>query len=69
MVDYDEIDFTEPVNGDPIAARDEQDRYFDDEDPSRTPNGHEQGRAGSRDLDSKAANELGRQNGKGEYDY
>ncbi|KAL7418567.1 hypothetical protein Q5752_007025 [Cryptotrichosporon argae] len=61
-VDYDPVDFNEPVEGDPIAARDAEDHYFDDEEPSRTPNGHIEGAglgAGAESL----------QNGQGEYDY
>lgn len=64
---YDDIDFTEPADGDPIAARDEQDRYFDDEEPSRTPNGHDQGRGPSVEQDRKER--LEGQNGTGDYDY
>jgi hypothetical protein len=51
VVPYDEIDFTEPPEGDPIATRDAQDRYFDDEEASRTPNGHEQGTRASADVE------------------
>jgi hypothetical protein len=62
-LDYAGIDFEEPPEGDPIATRDDQDRYFDDEEVSRTPNGHEQG-GGASGLER--ANQ---QNGQGEYDY
>lgn len=67
-VPYDEIDFTEPSGGDPIAQRDAQDRYFDDEEPSRTPNGHDQGRNVSNRLPD-TADSLEKQNGPGDYDY
>lgn len=60
---YDEIDFTEPPEGDPIATRDAQDRYFDDEEASRTPNGHEQG------TNSSSTERSAKENGPGEYDY
>jgi len=68
-VSYAEVDFTEPTEGDPIAARDQEDAYFEDEEPSKTPGGHEAGEAQRRldlaaDLLSKTT-----QNGQGEYDY
>ncbi|RSH83850.1 hypothetical protein EHS25_005465 [Saitozyma podzolica] len=63
---YDHIDFVEPPEGDPIAKRDAEDKYFDDEEPSRTPNGHIQGE--SSVLDSSMGEES-KQNGPGEYDY
>lgn len=56
----------EPPEGDPIAKRDAEDKYFDDEEPSRTPNGHIQGE--SSVLDSSMGEES-KQNGPGEYDY
>ena len=61
-IDYDGIDFAEPLGGDTIATRDEEDRYFDDEEPSRTPSGRAEGEALT---DGEAAT----QNGQGEYDY
>jgi len=66
-ISYDEVDFAEPPGGDTIALRDEQDRYFDEEEPSRTPNGHELGRG--LNGAEEGEEELARQNGKGEYDY
>ncbi|WWC59386.1 uncharacterized protein I303_101939 [Kwoniella dejecticola CBS 10117] len=84
-IDYTQIDFIDPPDGDPIARRDAEDKYFNDEEPSRTPNGHEQGQG---DLVSKTESRLGEvsnthsgnetenlsgsgipQNGQGEYDY
>ena len=63
-VDYDEVDFNEPPGGDYLAQRDQEEHYFDDEAPSRTPNGgHEQG-SGTSDGAS-----MDKQNGQGEYDY
>ncbi|WVQ69117.1 uncharacterized protein L199_007331 [Kwoniella botswanensis] len=69
-IDYTSIDFHEPPGGDPIALQDEEDRYFDDEEPSRTPNGHDQG-AGQEDIFQSRLKEDGKQtqNGQGEYDY
>ncbi|KAK6903870.1 hypothetical protein L486_03443 [Kwoniella mangroviensis CBS 10435] len=69
-IDYTSIDFLEPPGGDPIALQDEEDRYFDDEEPSRTPNGHDQG-AGQESSVRSRLNEDGKQtqNGQGEYDY
>ncbi|WWD00443.1 hypothetical protein V866_007357 [Kwoniella sp. B9012] len=69
-IDYTSIDFHEPPGGDPIALQDEEDRYFDDEEPSRTPNGHDQG-AGQENNFQSRLNEEGKQtqNGQGEYDY
>ncbi len=63
-VDYDEIDYTEPLGGDTIAIRDAEDRYFDDEEPSTIsiPTGHEE----SRGSDHRTQDT---QNGKGDYDY
>ncbi|WVR04531.1 hypothetical protein IAU60_001537 [Kwoniella sp. DSM 27419] len=55
-IDYALIDYNEPEGVDPIALRDAEDRYFDDEEPSRTPGGHVQG-------------ENAMQNGAAEYDY
>jgi len=68
-VSYAEVDFTEPREGDPIAARDQEDAYFEDEEPSKTPNGHVAGEAQARlELTSdQLDNPL--QNGQGEYDY
>ncbi|WRT64892.1 uncharacterized protein IL334_001829 [Kwoniella shivajii] len=63
-IDYSQIDYVEPPGGDPIALRDAEDRYFDDEEPSKTPNGHEQG-GGILDR----VNEPVLQNGQGDYDY
>jgi len=65
VVPYDDIDFTEPPEGDPIATRDAQDRYFDDEEASRTPNGHDQGTR----VVTNAPQGTPPQNGTGEYDY
>ena len=51
-MNYDEIDYVEPPDGDPNVVRDAEDRYFDDEEPSRTPNGHEEGsQNGQKDYD------------------
>ncbi|WVF69889.1 hypothetical protein IAT40_004672 [Kwoniella sp. CBS 6097] len=63
-IDYTLIDFDEPEGGDPIAVRDAEDRYFDDEEPSRTPGGHIQGEG--RAVDQRSTDQ---QNGQGEYDY
>ena len=69
-VPYAEVDFTDPPEGDPIAARDQEDAYFEDEEPSKTPGGHEAGEA-QRRLDAAAADALEKatQNGQGDYDY
>ncbi|WVQ84187.1 hypothetical protein IAT38_006338 [Cryptococcus sp. DSM 104549] len=67
-IDYAPIDFTEPPNGDPIAIRDAEDRYFDDESPSRTPGGSTQGE-GRRESVVQGGGDRGMQNGVGEYDY
>ncbi|ODO09014.1 hypothetical protein I350_02610 [Cryptococcus amylolentus CBS 6273] len=66
-LDYSPIDFEDPPGGDPIAIRDAEDRYFEDESPSRTPNGTTQGNS----LRSVPANadEKSVQNGQGDYDY
>ncbi|OXG42047.1 hypothetical protein C359_02633 [Cryptococcus neoformans Bt120] len=67
-IDYSPIDFVDPPGGDPIAQRDAEDKYFDDEEPSRTPNGTTQGEGGGgREMmvdEDKMA-----QNGQGDYDY
>ena len=68
-VSYAEVDFIEPAEGDPIAARDQEDAYFDGEDPSRTPNGHEEGRAGLANGNAADPSDKCTQNGQGEYDY
>ncbi|KAK4689813.1 hypothetical protein P7C73_g300, partial [Tremellales sp. Uapishka_1] len=47
-IDYDEIDFVEPTDGDPIKARDEEDAWFDDEEPSVTSS---DGRLGTEEYD------------------
>ncbi|WVW78599.1 hypothetical protein I302_100556 [Kwoniella bestiolae CBS 10118] len=73
-IDYTAIDFHEPPGGDPIAVRDAEDKYFDDEEPSRTPNGHDQGSTvgdsvSSRLEEIEAGDNKETQNGQGEYDY
>jgi hypothetical protein len=80
-ISYDEIDFTEPPQGDFIAVRDEEDRYFDDEDPSRTPAREESENVAMQNAravaeDEKKASKAVREgmekqneNGQGEYDY
>ncbi|WWC87032.1 uncharacterized protein L201_001916 [Kwoniella dendrophila CBS 6074] len=76
-IDYTQIDFNEPPRGDPIAVRDAEDRYFDDEEPSKTPNGHDQGRGKElsiaetrlKQVENGDLGEQQRQNGQGEYDY
>ncbi|KAE8538320.1 hypothetical protein D1P53_005663 [Cryptococcus gattii VGV] len=67
-IDYSPIDFVDPPGGDPIAQRDDEDRYFDDEEPSRTPNGTTQGEA-LRDRQTMDDGDKTAQNGQGEYDY
>ncbi|WWD22169.1 hypothetical protein CI109_106659 [Kwoniella shandongensis] len=66
-IDYTPIDFNDPPEGDPIAIRDAEDRYFDDEEPCRTPGGvHVVGEPPSvPDSDPKKRLE----NGTGDYDY
>ncbi|WVQ74098.1 hypothetical protein IAR50_003685 [Cryptococcus sp. DSM 104548] len=66
-LDYSPIDFEDPPGGDPIALRDAEDRYFEDESPSRTPNGTAQGNS-SRSVPANA-DDKSVQNGQGEYDY
>ena len=61
LINYDEIDFSEPVGGDTIATRDEEERYFDDQEPSRPSNERTQRRI--------IENGDAAQNGSGEYDY
>lgn len=57
-LDYDDIDFT-PAH-DPIAERDREERYFDDEAPSAAAGGAGNGHgAGGKAME----------NGQGEYDY
>jgi hypothetical protein len=68
-VSYAEVDFTEPLEGDPIAARDQEDAYFEDEEPSKTPGGHEAGEAQRRHDAAPNAVETSTQNGQGDYDY
>ncbi|WVQ97934.1 hypothetical protein IAU59_005053 [Kwoniella sp. CBS 9459] len=65
-IDYTPIDFNEPEGGDPIAIRDAEDRYFDDEEPSRTPGGHVQGESSDGPSVGRKTDQ---QNGQGEYDY
>ena len=67
-VPYDHVDFAEPAGGDPIGARDREDAYFDDEEPSRTPNGHDQG-GGVGHAESLGQDDRSKENGQGEYDY
>lgn len=57
-IDYDEIDFE--TADDPIASRDQEDAYFDDEAPSHVSDG-----AGNGHGKGHKAME----NGQGEYDY
>lgn len=57
-LDYDDIDFT-PAE-DPIADRDREDRYFDDEAPSTAAGGVGNGHG---------AGDKAMENGQGEYDY
>lgn len=74
------MDFTEPPGGDPIAVQDDEDRYFDDQEPSDTPitpnmNIPQQNRLpGTHTNDESVVkvdtqSELSTQNGQGEYDY
>ncbi|WWC67817.1 uncharacterized protein I206_101733 [Kwoniella pini CBS 10737] len=76
-IDYTEIDFIDPPDGDPIAIRDAEDRYFDDEEPSETSDGHEATQTQtdtnsdvkSRLEEIERAESIIPQNGQGEYDY
>ncbi|KAK8846858.1 hypothetical protein IAR55_005947 [Kwoniella newhampshirensis] len=66
-IDYNPIDFADPPEGDPIAIRDAEDRYFDDEEPSRTPGGvHIEGEPL---LATNITTEKRSENGTGDYDY
>ncbi|EAL20990.1 hypothetical protein CNBD5910 [Cryptococcus deneoformans B-3501A] len=67
-IDYSPIDFVDPPGGDPIAQRDAEDRYFDDEEPSQTPNGTTQGE-GLRGREMMVDEDKTAQNGQGDYDY
>ncbi|WVO14127.1 hypothetical protein L204_101756 [Cryptococcus depauperatus] len=70
-IDYSPIDFVDPAEGDPIALRDAQDKYFDEEEPSRTPGGTIQGQEGV-ECDGSCVREdddIILQNGQGNYDY
>ncbi|RSH86100.1 uncharacterized protein EHS24_004322 [Apiotrichum porosum] len=64
-LDYDDIDFAEPLAEDPIAARDAQDAWFDDEPPSASAAVRNGGATGNGAGHGVHAME----NGQGEYDY
>lgn len=60
-VSYDEVDFNESNEIDPIAIRDAEDQYFDEEEPSEDGSHREGGLRVNGDCPA--------QNGPGEYDY
>ena len=68
------MDFTEPAGGDPTSARDQEDAYFDDQEPTHAPNGTQDVTTTPALLSKMAGDgdhpvQMVDQNGKGEYDY
>jgi hypothetical protein len=78
-ISYEEIDYKEPPGGDSIALQDEEDRYFDDEEPTEGSTEPSSGRkdefmtqlheASVSGAPHNGGGKLSSQNGQGEYDY